>query len=104
VSTSAHPQTLHRHNVTVTGRPDGRPMVLVHGFGCDQRMWRHVVPAFEPTHRVVLLDLVGAGGSDLGDYDEDRHGSLHGHAEDLLELAPTSACATRSWSATRSAR
>ena len=77
---------LRRNNVRVTGDPDGPTMVLVHGFGCDQGMWRHVAPAFEPTHRVVLLDLVGAGGSDLTAYDERRHAHLAGYAQDLLEV------------------
>jgi len=43
-----------RHHVRVSGDPAGRPMVLAHGFGCDQSMWRSVAPAFEHDHRVVL--------------------------------------------------
>ncbi|GGR76313.1 hypothetical protein GCM10010269_14360 [Streptomyces humidus] len=27
-----------RNNVTVTGNPHGRTVVLAHGFGCDQNM------------------------------------------------------------------
>ena len=45
-------------------------MLFVHGFGCDQHMWRYVAPAFEASHRVVLMDLMGAGGSDLPDAPE----------------------------------
>ena len=77
---------LVRNNVTLTGRPDGPALVFVHGFGCDQTMWRHVVPAFEATHRIVLLDHVGAGGSDLRAHDPVRHGSLQGYADDLVEV------------------
>ena len=77
---------LRRNNVRVTGAAAGRPMVLVHGFGCDQHMWRHVVPYFAADHRIVLLDLVGAGGSDLSAYDPARHGSLDGYADDVLEI------------------
>lgn len=73
-------------NVSVSGRPGARPMVFVHGFGCDQHMWRHVAPAFEQDYRVVVLDLVGAGGSDLAAYDEERHATLHGHATDVLDV------------------
>ncbi|WP_409332213.1 alpha/beta fold hydrolase [Trujillonella humicola] len=61
-------------------------MVLAHGFGCDQAMWRHVVPDFERDHRVVLFDHVGAGGSDLSAYDPQRHGSLRGYAADVVEI------------------
>lgn len=79
-------EVLLRNNVTVTGRPDGAPMVFAHGFGCDQGMWRHVAPAFESTHRVVLFDHVGAGGSDLSAYDPGRYGRLEGYASDLVEI------------------
>ncbi|MEV0953239.1 alpha/beta hydrolase [Promicromonospora sp. NPDC050249] len=61
-------------------------MVLAHGFGCDQSMWRLVAPAFEHDYRVVLFDHVGAGGSDLTAYDPDRHASLGGYADDVVEL------------------
>ncbi len=77
---------LVRNNVTVSGRPDGRPMLFVHGFGCDQKMWRYVAPAFEQDFRVVLLDHVGAGGSDLSAYDVEKYATLEGYAEDLLEI------------------
>ncbi len=77
---------LERNNVTVSGRTDGRPMVFVHGFGCDQNMWRFVAPAFEDQFRVVLLDHVGAGGSDLSAYDPDRYATLDGYADDLLQI------------------
>ena len=77
---------LARNNVTLTGRTDGAPMVFAHGFGCDQQMWRLVVPSFETTHRVVLLDHVGAGGSDPTAYDPVRHGRLEGYAQDVLEV------------------
>jgi sigma-B regulation protein RsbQ len=77
---------MRRNNVSVTGRPDGTPMVFAHGFGCDKGMWRHVAPGFEPTHRVVLFDHVGAGGSDLSAYDAVRHGRLEGYAQDLVDI------------------
>jgi sigma-B regulation protein RsbQ len=77
---------LERNNVAVSGRPDGRPMIFAHGFGCDQQMWRFVAPEFEDSHRVVLFDHVGAGGSDLGAYDPERHGTLAGYAEDVVEI------------------
>ena len=77
---------LARNNVTVSGLPDGPPMLFAHGFGCDQNMWRHVAPAFEATHRVILFDHVGAGGSDLGSFDHVRHSDLAGYADDLLDI------------------
>jgi sigma-B regulation protein RsbQ len=61
-------------------------MVFVHGFGCDQNMWVHVWPAFTDEYRVVLLDLVGAGGSDLSGYDNRRYSSLQAHASDIVDV------------------
>jgi sigma-B regulation protein RsbQ len=72
--------------VTVTGDPGGRPIVFAHGFGCSQEMWREVAPEFADDHRVVLFDHVGAGGSDLDAYDRGKYDSLHGYADDLLEI------------------
>jgi sigma-B regulation protein RsbQ len=77
---------LARNNVTASGRPDGQPMVFAHGFGCDQNMWRFVVPAFENDYRTVLFDFVGAGGSDLSAYDPQRYRSLEGYAADVIDV------------------
>jgi sigma-B regulation protein RsbQ len=78
--------TLTRNAVAVSGVPDGPTLVFAHGFGCDQNMWRHVAPAFEATHRVVLFDHVGAGRSDLTAYDRSRYASLGGYADDVVEI------------------
>jgi sigma-B regulation protein RsbQ len=77
---------LARNDVTVGGRPDGPPMVFAHGFGCDKGMWRYITPAFADTHRLVLFDHVGAGGSDLSAYEPSRYARLDGYAADLLEI------------------
>lgn len=75
---------LTRNNVQVAG--NGPPMVFVHGFGCDQNMWRLLAPHFAETHTCILLDLVGSGKSDLSAYDPRKYGSLHGYASDLCEV------------------
>jgi sigma-B regulation protein RsbQ len=79
-------QATERNNVQVTGAPEGVPMVFAHGFGCDHNMWRHVAPAFEADHRVVLFDHVGAGGSDPRAYDPERYASLDGYAADVVAI------------------
>jgi sigma-B regulation protein RsbQ len=61
-------------------------MLLAHGFGCDQNMWRFVAPEFEDAYRVILFDYVGAGGSDLGAYDPERYSTLDGYALDVVEI------------------
>ncbi|GID33271.1 sigma-B regulation protein RsbQ [Paractinoplanes brasiliensis] len=79
-------RTTQRNAVTVTGNPAGRPMVFAHGYGCDQNMWRLVAPAFADSHRLVLFDHVGSGKSDLSAYDDERHSTLDGYADDVLEI------------------
>jgi sigma-B regulation protein RsbQ len=86
MSSTTEPRCRARHNIVQHGPPDGRPLVFAHGFGCDQNMWRHVWPAFAETHRIVLFDHVGAGGSDLTAYDPQRYSSLSGYAQDVLEI------------------
>jgi sigma-B regulation protein RsbQ len=61
-------------------------MLFAHGFGCEQGMWRWVAPAFEATHRVVLFDHMGLGGSDSSRYDPARYATLDGYAEDVLAI------------------
>jgi len=74
-----------RNNVHCHG--DGRyTMMLVHGYGCDQTMWRFLYPYFAERYQVILLDLVGSGGSDLSAYDREKYGTLHGYAADMLEI------------------
>lgn len=74
-----------RNNVRVSGA-GSKPMLFIHGFGCDQGMWRYVAPGFEPTHRVVLADNVGAGSSDLTAYDRTKYSSLGGYADDVVDI------------------
>lgn len=74
-----------RNNVHVRGRGEAT-MLFSHGFGCDQTMWRFLAPAFEDAFRVITYDLVGSGRSDLSAYDPARYASLHGYADDLLEI------------------
>jgi len=74
-----------RNNVHVTGS-GAMTMVFVHGFGCDQTMWRYLAPAFQERYRVVTFDMVGSGGSDQSAYDRAKYSSLHGYADDLLQV------------------
>ena len=57
-----------RNNVKISGNGK-RTMVLAHGFGCDQSMWRYLVPLFHSEYKTVLFDHVGSGSSDLSAYD-----------------------------------
>lgn len=76
---------LMRHRVRVSGSGP-RALLFSHGLGFDQRAWRLVAPAFEATHRVVVFDHAGCSAAAAQSYDEARHGSLQGYAQDLLDI------------------
>lgn len=74
-----------RNNVKIAGRGT-QPLMLAHGFGCDQNMWRFITPAFENDYKIILFDFVGAGKSDITAYNEERYSNLNGYAQDVLEI------------------
>lgn len=63
----------------VTGH--GTPVVLIHGFTLDQRLWDDQIAAFAAVHRVVRYDLRGFGRSA-----PPRPGESYTHADDLRAL------------------
>lgn len=76
---------LKRNNVTVLGQ-GSRVLMLAHGFGCDQSVWRHLVAAFRDDWKVVLFDYVGSGRSDPRAYDPQRYAGLAGYAQDVIDI------------------
>ncbi len=76
---------LTRHHVTTQGSA-GPTLVFAHGFGTDQRIWSAVAPAFAATHRVLLFDHAGCGQAHPRAYTAERHASLDGYAQDLLDI------------------
>ena len=77
--------TFKKHNIKILGEGE-KTMLLAHGYGCDQVMWRFLSPAFQDEYRVVLFDHVGAGKSDLSQYSREKYGVLDGYADDVLEI------------------
>jgi sigma-B regulation protein RsbQ len=75
-----------RNNVNVAGRDDGPTIMLAHGFGCDQNLWRLVTERLVPNYRVVLFDHVGAGASDPAAWDPERYSALDSYAADVLDI------------------
>ena len=78
---------LLRNNVKITG--EGQPMLFAHGFGCDQKMWRFITPAFEKDYQLILFDYVGAGNSDKSAYDIEKYNDLNGYVQDILDIVTT---------------
>ena len=42
----------------------GDPVMFLHGWPLSSRTWRKVIPALEPSHRCIAVDLLGAGDSE----------------------------------------
>ncbi|WP_430789754.1 alpha/beta fold hydrolase [Virgibacillus flavescens] len=80
--------TLSRNNVTVFGEGK-QTLIFGHGFGGDQSMFKQLTPAFENNFRIILFDHVGSGASDRNSFDEEKYQTLHGYAQDLLEICET---------------
>lgn len=73
------------HNVRVIGNGE-QTVVLAHGFGTDQSVWKHLVPHLVDDHRIILFDNMGAGTTNPDFFDFDRYSSLDGYAYDLLAI------------------
>ncbi len=57
--------TWRNHRIAYTVAGEGKPIVLIHGFGASIGHWRKNMPVLaENGHRVFALDLLGFGGSD----------------------------------------
>jgi sigma-B regulation protein RsbQ len=78
-------KAVHRNNVNVLGNGE-QTIMLAHGYGCDQSMWRHVYPALVDKYRVVLFDYVGSGNSDANAFNSSRYSTLKGYGQDILEI------------------
>ncbi|ORI27139.1 alpha/beta fold hydrolase [Rhodococcus sp. 1168] len=75
-----------KNNVTIVGVDDGPVIMLAHGFGCDQSLWRSVTERLVDSFKVVLFDHVGAGGSDPHAWDAGKYGDLAQYARDVLDI------------------
>jgi pimeloyl-ACP methyl ester carboxylesterase len=51
--------------VTDSGPRNAPPIVLIHCFTCAMDWWDQVLPRLEKRHRVVRVDLLGHGGSEM---------------------------------------
>lgn len=74
-----------RHNVKVFGN-GSKPMLFAHGYGCDQKMWRYITPAFQEDYKIILFDHMGFGESDVSSYSISKYASLEAYADNVLEI------------------
>lgn len=75
-----------KHNITMLGDDGAATVLFVHGFGCDQILWRPVADRLKSDFRLILIDLVGSGSADPGAWDPQKYSSLSGHAADMLDI------------------
>ncbi|XP_068343858.1 probable esterase KAI2 [Pyrus communis] len=73
------------HNVRVLGSGQ-QVLVLAHGFGTDQSVWKHLVPHLVDDYRVIMYDNMGAGTTNPEYFDFERYSTLEGYAYDLLAI------------------
>lgn len=76
---------MQSHNVIIVGNGD-QYVVLSHGFGSDQTVWKYVLPYIMNDYKVILYDLMGAGSTSADDFSFNRYSSLHAYADDLLTI------------------
>jgi sigma-B regulation protein RsbQ len=74
-----------RFNVKISGNGT-KAIMFAHGLGCDQSMWRFVTPAFEADYKIILFDYIGSGNADISFYTKEKYSSLHGYADDIIEI------------------
>lgn len=52
-----------RLHYTVTGNPEGSPVIIMHGWGCNISTVASIAKALEDTRKVICIDLPGHGES-----------------------------------------
>ncbi|GER55087.1 karrikin insensitive 2 divergent 15 [Striga asiatica] len=73
------------HNVTILGSGE-TTVVLSHGYGTDQSVWKLFVPHLLDDYRVLLYDNMGAGTTNPDYFDFKRYSSLEGYSYDLIAI------------------
>ncbi|CAO2831013.1 unnamed protein product [Amaranthus hypochondriacus] len=73
------------HNVKIVGSGE-QVIILGHGFGTDQSVWKHLVPHLENDYKVVLYDNMGAGTTNPDYFDFERYSTMEGYSYDLLAI------------------
>jgi sigma-B regulation protein RsbQ len=78
-------EVMHRNNVKVLGTGQ-RVLLLAHGFGCNQQMWRFLQPKLSEDYKIVIFDYVGSGASNLAAYSKQKYAHLEGYADDIVDI------------------
>ncbi|GER55086.1 karrikin insensitive 2 divergent 14 [Striga asiatica] len=73
------------HNVSILGSGE-TTVVLSHGYGTDQSVWKLLVPHLVDDYKVLLYDNMGAGTTNPDYFDFERYSSLEGYSYDLIAI------------------
>ncbi|XP_073298692.1 karrikin insensitive 2 receptor CA-like [Primulina huaijiensis] len=73
------------HNARILGSGD-QTIVLAHGFGTDQSVWKHLIPHLVDEYRVIVYDNMGAGTTNPDYFDFERYTTLEGYAYDVIAI------------------
>lgn len=84
----ANDDVILRNNVKIIGTGQ-QVMLLAHGFGCNQLMWRFLTPELSNQYKIVLFDYVGSGSSNLAAYSRQKYADLEGYAQDIIDICTT---------------
>lgn len=82
--------TLATTEYCCTGSPlQPEPLVLIHGWGCDSRIWDSLIPSLSRHFHVVTVDLPGFGQSpDLSGIGDGEEVSPNGYLDALFAVLP----------------
>lgn len=77
------PAALHDLRIVGSG---SSTVVLSHGFGCNQNVWRPIVDGLSSSFRLVLFDLMGCNPGSAAVFNAATHRHLDAFATDLIAL------------------
>lgn len=78
-------QLQHRYNVRIFGQGT-QTLLFCNGLGCSQEVWQYLTPRLGTRYQLVMFDYPGAGEAQRDAYDPHRHNSLHGYAQDVVDI------------------
>jgi pimeloyl-ACP methyl ester carboxylesterase len=73
-----------RHSVVDVGK--GPALLLLHGLGGSLYDWRHLIRPLSRTHRVIVVDLLGAGESDIPEAEDYSIAAQARRVKGLMDL------------------
>lgn len=77
---------IEQRNAVTRHRVAGKPILLGHGFGCDQLIWLPVIGHLPESIAPITFDYVGCGRSDFSAHSYRKYSNFDGYVSDLIEV------------------